>query len=69
MVFAQKLTNLQMEPIWLYSYQIPDSQLVEIKDILAKYFADVASREMDKLWDEKKWDNETMENWANEHMK
>lgn len=65
MVFAQKLTNLQIERIRLFSYQVPDNQIIEIKDLLAKYFADVATREMDKLWDENQWTNETMESWAN----
>ena len=69
MVFAQKLTNLQIELIQLFSYQIPDNQIVEIKDLLAKYFADVAIREMDKLWMENQWTNETMETWTNEHLR
>jgi hypothetical protein len=69
MVFAQKLTNLQIELIRLFSYQIPDNQIVEIKDLLAKYFAEVATREMDKLWDENQWNNDTMETWSNEHLR
>ena len=69
MVFAQKLTNLQIELIRLFSYQISDNQIVEIKDLLAKYFADVATREMDKLWEENQWTNETMETWTNEHLR
>ncbi len=69
MVFAQKLTNLQIELIRLFSYQIPDNQIGEIKDLLAKYFAEVATREMDKLWDENQWNNDTMEIWSNEHLR
>jgi DNA-binding FadR family transcriptional regulator len=67
MIFAQKLTNLQLELIKLFAYQIPDSQIIEIKDLLAKYFAEAASKEMDKLWEENQWNNETMENWLEEH--
>lgn len=69
MVFAQKLTNLQIELIRLFSYQIPDNQIGEIKDLLAKYFAEVATREMDKLWEENQWNNDTMETWSNEHLR
>lgn len=69
MVFAQKLTNLQRELIQLFAYEVPDSQLAEIKALLAKYFADAASREMDKLWDENQWTNETMEAWLQEHLR
>lgn len=67
MVFAQKLTNLQIELIQLFSYQIPDNQIVEIKDLLAKYFADVATREMDKLWEENQWNDDTMEIFITTH--
>jgi len=67
MIFAQKLTNLQLELIKLFAYQIPDNQIFEIKDLLAKYFAEAASREMDRLWEENQWNNDTMENWMEEH--
>ena len=68
-MIANKLTNLQLELLKIFSYQLPDNQLVEIKNILAKYFADKASDEMDKLWQEKSWTNKTMENWSNEHLR
>jgi hypothetical protein len=67
MVFTEKLTNLQIELVKLFAYQIPDNQLLEIKDLLAKYFAEAASKEMDKLWEENQWDDQTMEDWLNEH--
>lgn len=67
MVFTEKLTNLQIELVKLFAYQIPDNQLLEIKDLLAKYFAEAASKEMDKLWEENQWNDQTMEDWLNEH--
>lgn len=67
MIQAQKLTNLQVELVKMFAREIPDEQLIEIKNMLAKYFADVASREMDKLWDENDWSDDTMEEWLGEH--
>ncbi len=64
-----KLTNVQLELLKLFQYNLPEKQLVEIKNILAKYFAKSATDEMDKLWDENGWTNETMEEWANEHLR
>ncbi len=69
MVGTQKLSNLQLELIKTFSYQLDDTQLLEIKDILSKYFAEKATQEMDKLWDENKWTNATMDTWANEHLR
>jgi hypothetical protein len=67
MIQAQKLTNLQVELVKMFAREIPDEQLVEIKNLLAKYFAEAASREMDKLWVENEWSDDTMEEWLEEH--
>jgi hypothetical protein len=50
---AGKLTNIQIELLKMFQFNLPEKQLVEIKNILAKYFAKTASDEMDKLWNER----------------
>ncbi len=69
MVPAQKLTNLQLELIKLFSHNVTDSQLIEIKQLHGNYFAEKATEEMDKLWDENNWTEETMKEWTNEHLR
>jgi hypothetical protein len=64
-----KLTNLQLEILKLFRYDLADKQLLEVKEILAQYFASAATKEMDKLWDNKSWNNELMEQWVNEHLR
>ena len=64
-----KLTNVQIELLKLFQYNLPEKQLAEIKNMLAKYFAESATIEMDKLWDKKNWNNQTMNDWANEHLR
>ncbi|MCK4842595.1 MAG: hypothetical protein KAT04_12055 [Methylococcales bacterium] len=66
---TQKLSNLQLELLKVFSYQLDNKQLVDIKELLAKYFAKQATQEMDKLWEENDWDNETMSEWTNEHLR
>jgi hypothetical protein len=53
----------------LFSYQLLNQQLVDIKNMLAKYFAIQATEEMDKLWEKNNWNNETIEAWKNEHLR
>jgi hypothetical protein len=65
----QKLTNLQLELLKVFSYQLNQQQLIDIKNLLANYFAEQATEEMDKLWEENNWDNNTMTEWANEHLR
>lgn len=64
-----KLTNLQLELLKLFKYELPDSQLNEVKILLSKYFAEKASDEADKLWEENNWNDKTMDDWSNEHLR
>ena len=68
MEIVGKLTNVQIELLKLFQYNLPEEQLVEIKNILAKYFAKTATAEMDKLWEENNWNNDLMQEWANENL-
>ena len=55
---TQSLSNLQQELLKLYSSGIEDADLLHIKKYLAKYFADKAIQEADKIWDEKNYSEE-----------
>ena len=66
---TNKLSNIQIELLKLFPYKLSDKQLMEIKNMLAKYFAKSATEEMDKLWDENAWNDTTMKNWADEHLR
>jgi len=66
---AQKLTNLQVELIKVFSFDLSEAQVLEIRSLLANYFADKATEEADRLWEERGWTDETMENWADEHFR
>ncbi|MEZ4825310.1 MAG: hypothetical protein R3C61_03305 [Bacteroidia bacterium] len=62
-VLNRPLSDLQLELLQLYSQGVPEEDLIAIKRLLAKYFADRASDEMDRLWAKNKWTNETMNKW------
>jgi len=64
-----KLTNLQIELLKLFQYNLPEKQLAEIKNILAKYFAETATAEMDELWKKNNWNNDVIKQWANENLR
>lgn len=66
---VQGLTDLQLELLKIFSIPLKDGQLKEIKALLSQYFAAQASEEMDRLWEEQGWSNETMREWAQEHMR
>ena len=62
-VIDKPLTNLQLELIKLFSLDLAEDELIEIRRMLSKYFADKASDEMDRLWEKNNWSDETMDNW------
>lgn len=63
------LTNLQLELLKVFSVELDDSQLLDIRKLLADYFAKKATEGIDKLWDDNKWDQSTIEKWSQEHMR
>ena len=66
---ARKLSNIQLELLKVFSVDLSEEQLKEIKDLLVKYFSDKVTSEMDKLFEDKNLGEEQIEKWANEHMR
>jgi hypothetical protein len=62
-VLDKPLTNLQLELLRLYSMELSEEELLEIRRLLANHFADKASDEMDKLWNSNQWSDDTMKEW------
>ena len=60
------LSNLQMELLKLYHTDLSEQELKQLKIVLAKFFADKTIKEADKIWEEKKYDQKTVESWLNE---
>jgi len=63
------LSNVQIELLKLFSKNVPDKQLHDIKLLMAKYFAEHATRAMDKVWDEKHLSDDDMKKWSHEHKR
>lgn len=63
---AQPLSNIQQELLKLYSSNIEEADLLQIKRFLAKYFATKAIDEADRIWEQKNYKNETMDKWLKE---
>jgi hypothetical protein len=64
-----RFSNIQLELLKLYSHGVSDQQLNEIKQLLAKYFAQKSIEEADKTWDKKGWTNDDMDNLLHQHFR
>jgi hypothetical protein len=60
------MSNLQLELLKLYSMNIEEKDLLHIKEYIAQFFMQKAIDEADKIWDEKEYSNELMDEWINE---
>ena len=58
-------TNLQMEMIQLFSKEIPEPQLLEIRTMIAKYLLEKARDTADAAWDRKGYTQTTIEQLLN----
>jgi len=65
----KKITNLQQELLKIFHYELKETELQEIKDLLVSYFAKKASDGADKVWEAKKWTNKTMNQLAKQHLR
>ena len=60
------LTNMQLEILELYSTELTEEDLQELKRTLAHFYAKRAIQEADRIWDERGLTNDDMEQWLNE---
>lgn len=65
----QRLSNLQMELLKLYPYNVSDSEINDIRKLLADYFAKRVDDELSQLWKQKDWNEQTIQDWKAEHLR
>ena len=64
---SHKLSNVQLELLKVFSYQVTEQELLDIKDLLARYFAQRATNSMQEFWESHKLDDDTIDAWLTEH--
>ncbi|MFK7946125.1 MAG: hypothetical protein AB8G11_00950 [Saprospiraceae bacterium] len=66
---TQPLSNVQIELLKVFSYNLDNSELLELKDTLANFFAQRAVKAADKVWDEKGWTDDDVDRMLNTKMR
>lgn len=62
---TQPLSNIQMELLKLYSTGISDENLNAIKTIISQFLFEKSINEADAIFEEKKYNSETINKWLN----
>jgi len=54
------LTNVQAELLKVFSRQIPNEDLLELRQVMAKFLLQKARQRMDVIWEQKGYNNSIM---------
>ena len=65
----KKLTKAQVELLALFDRGVPDEEWMEIRRLLARYFADKATQAADHVAEEKGWTEEDFERMLHGHYR
>ena len=55
------LSNVQAELLKLFSAEIPENHLLELRKVIAKFLLDKARDKADAIWDEKGYSDEKLQ--------
>lgn len=64
-----RLSNLQVELLQLYPYDVSDEQIRDIRKLLADYFVRQIDGEMNQLWEANQWNQQTIDDWKKERLR
>ena len=66
---ATVFNPFQQHLLMMFAYDSNEEHLKEMKEVLAKHFAQKVDDEMDALWKEGKINLDVIEVWGEEHMR
>ncbi len=62
----QGLSNTQLELLKIFSYDLPEEELKDLKKVLINFFAQRIRKRTSQIWEERDYTSETMKKWLNE---
>lgn len=65
----QPFNQAQLELLSTMASLKSEADLIELKQALARFFAERADREMERLWEDGTINEETLKSWEHEHMR
>ncbi len=65
----QPFNQAQIELLNTMASLKSEADLIELKQAIARFFAERADREMERLWENGTINEKTLESWKHEHMR
>lgn len=60
------MSNIQLELLKMFAYDLPEEELQELKQTLVKFFAQRIRKRTDSIWQERGYTQQTMVDWLND---
>lgn len=65
----QPLSNVQLELLKAFSHQLSENDLIDLRKMLATFFAQRLIQQADKVWEEKNWTDEDVDRMLTTKMR
>ena len=65
----QPFTNVQLELLKTFSHQLPESDLIDLKNTLALFFSKRLINQADTVWEEKDWNDKLVDEMLHTKMR
>jgi hypothetical protein len=66
---ATKLNPVQLHLLELFAHPVTDNELDDVKKLLVEYYDQKASDEVERIWDERNFTKQTIEDLLNSHVR
>jgi hypothetical protein len=66
---ARPLSNLQLELLKTFSHNLSDQDLLQVKTLLAAFFAEKSIESANKVWDEEGWNPDKVDQLLNTKLR
>ena len=63
------LSNVRLEILKAFSYNLTEEELKDFRETIASYFANKAIKSANKVWEEKGWTDEDVHRMLNTKMR
>ncbi len=68
-ILKQPFTNVQLELLKIFSHNLPENDLLDLKKILVNFFADKLINQADNVWNDEKWNDEKVDSLLQAKMR
>lgn len=68
-VLKQPFTNVQLELLKTFSHQLPENDLIDLKNTLALFFSKRLITQANKIWEENNWNDKLVDEMLHTKMR